>query len=133
MIVIHMISFVGVTTATILLLVFGTGGGLGHYLVNSDKAIKTVVEDKPRRSEILDVTKQLSKDLKKERKVYIAAVEDYLDLHQTYEAASEDFDAQLEAVMGQQQHLIETTLDAREAMKEHMTADEWYSVFKKQQ
>jgi CTP synthase (UTP-ammonia lyase) len=57
-----------------------------------DKAIKTVVEDKPRRSEILDVTKQLSKDLKKERKVYIAAVEDYLDLHQTYEAASEDFD-----------------------------------------
>jgi hypothetical protein len=35
--------------------------------------------------------------------------------------------------MGQQQHLIETTLDAREAMKEHMTADEWHSVFKEQQ
>jgi hypothetical protein len=96
-------------------------------------AAKYSMSDKERRSEVLDITKQLSKDLKKERKVYIAAVEDYLDLHQTYEAASEDFDAQLEAVMGQQQHLIETTLDAREAMKEHMTADEWHSVFKEQQ
>ena len=130
MIVIHMISFVGVTTATILMLVFGTGGGLGHYLVNSDKAIKTAVEDKPRRSEVLDITKQLAKDLKKERKVYIAAVEDYLELHQNYETTPDEFDGQLEEIMGQQQQLIETTLDAREAMKEQMTVDEWHSVFK---
>ena len=133
MIVIHMISFVGVTTATILLLVFGTGGGLGHYLVNSDKAIKTVVEDKPRRSELMDITKQLGKDLKKERKVYIAAVEDFLDLHQTYETTPDEFDAQLEEILGQQQQLIETTLDARDKMHENMTADEWHSVFKEQQ
>ena len=133
MIVLPTISFVGVTTATILLLVFGSGKDLGHYLVNSDKAIKTVVEDKPRRGEILDVTKQLSKDLKKERKVYIAAVEDYLDLHQSYEATSEDFDAQLEEILGQQQQLIETTLDARDKMHERMTADEWHAVFKEQQ
>ena len=133
MIVIHMISFVGVTTATILMLVFGTGGGLGHYLVNSDKAIKTAVEDKPRRSEVLDITKQLSKDLKKERKVYIAAVEDYLELHQNYETTPDEFDAQLEEILGQQQQLIETTLDARDEMHERMKADEWHSVFKIQQ
>ena len=133
MIVIHMISFVGVTTATILMLVFGTGGGLGHYLVNSDKAIKTAVEDKPRRSEVLDITKQLSKDMKKERKVYIAAVEDYLELHQNYETTPDEFDAQLEEILGQQQQLIETTLDARDEMHERMKAEEWQSVFKEQQ
>lgn len=132
MIVIPTISLVGVTTATILLLVFGGGKDLGHYLVDSDKAIKTAVEDKTRRGEILDVTKQLKKDLKKDRKVYFKSVENWLDLHQDYETTSDDFDAQLEVVMAGQEQLMNTTLDGRNKMHEQMTADEWHAVFKEQ-
>lgn len=120
-----------IATLTALYIIFG--GGLGHFLVNSDKAIKAAVEDKARCSEILDITKELSKDLKKERKVYFEAVEDCLELHQDYETTSDDFDTQFEKVMEQQQQLIDTTLDARDEMHQRMKADEWHAVFKEHQ
>lgn len=129
MIAIPTISLVGATTATILILVFGGGKGLGHYLANSDKAIKQAVEDKERRSEILKVTKQFSKDLKKEQKAYSSSVEDWLDLHQNYETMPEDFNSQADEIMKQQHRMIETILDTREAMKSNMTAEEWRQVF----
>ncbi len=118
-----------VATVTALLLIFG-GGGLGNYLVNADKAIKKTIEDKRERQEVLAITKQLGKDLKKENQVFFDAIDDMLELPQDHHASPEAFDKQADVIAAQQQHLIDFTLDAREQMRKRMTADQWHAVFK---
>ena len=128
MLVIPTISLVGVTTATIIAILISQTG-LGHYLTDSDKTIKKVVIEKERRNDILDVTKQLSKDLKKQRKAYLGSVDEWLSLHQDYEATPEDFTSKLEVIKDQQQQIMKTTLDARDEMHMRMTPDEWQEIF----
>ncbi len=117
-----------VATVTAILLIFG-GGGPGHYLVNADKAIKKTLEDKTQRQEVLAITKQLGKDLGKQRKSYTKAVDGFLDLPQSHGTSPETFDEQIERLMVLQTGLVKTTLDAREDMRKRMTPQQWQAVF----
>lgn len=121
---------VGVTIAALAVLLGGkSGGGTSHFLIDMDKQIKSVVQDKNRRNAILSETGNLSKQLKVFEKNINSHLKDYIGVHSDYESKDSDFDSVTACFSADQQQVTKLILDVREKMRELMTKEEWDLVF----
>ncbi len=89
---------VGITTATIIILLSG-GGETEHYLTGLKKGVKNHVEDKGRRELILDESKVLSKNLKSLGKEIEGHFTGLVQVHADFQSVEADFDAADEVVV----------------------------------
>lgn len=121
---------VGITTATIIILL--SGGGADHYLTDLKGPLKEHVPDKERRSEILDAGKALSKDLKPLGKEIDEHFADFVRVHADYHSMETDFDSATARLVADQKKATQLMLDARDAMHEQMTREEWDAVFQRE-
>jgi hypothetical protein len=120
---------VGITTATIIILLSG-GGDVEHYLTDLKKDVKKHVDDKTRRKAILDESKALSKELKTLGKQVDDSIEDIARVHVEFGSEEADFQALTSQLVAQQKEASRLILDARDTMHEQMTREVWEAVFK---
>lgn len=117
-----------IATITALILIFG-GGGLEFYLTDIKKPVKEHVQEKERRTLILDESKALKKDLKEIRKDIEEHLDDLIDVHTAYASAPAAYDAVGKILLADQKTSSTRVLDARDVMHEQMTREEWEAVF----
>ena len=117
-------------SSLILLLFFGVGGkSVDHYLVDIKKPVKQVVEDEGRRAQILQLSKDLEKNLRQHGKAWSKAADGFLTIQADHDATPEDFAAEtqrIEELLEQRQQIVLTT---RKEMRALMTEQEWEVVF----
>ena len=111
------------------MLLFGGGGSLENYLLNIKKPVTAAVESKETVNEVIDLSKELKKQLKVQNKEITDLRESFLDLHTNHDAESDDFKAYLDRLMIARETGQQQILDARMAMKDLMTQEEWTEVF----
>ena len=112
-----------------LILIFGGGGSLENYLLNIKKPVKAAVESKVTVNDVLDLSKELGKQLKAQNKEITKLKERFLDLHTNYDAKSVDFVAVIDKIIAAREEGQTHILDTRSAMKDLMTKEEWTEVF----
>ena len=118
-----------IATITLLMLLFGGGGSLENYLLNIKKPVTAAVESKDTANEVIDLSKELKKQLKVQNKEITELRENFLDLHTNHDAESADFEAYLDRLMNARKTGQKHILDARMSMKDLMTKEEWTEVF----
>lgn len=119
---------VGVTTAAIIVLLSG-GGGVEHFLTDFKKEVKSTIEDKDRQKLILNESKALSKELKSLSKDINGHFDDLVKVHSDFYSSEAGFDSVLKQLVADQKKATTLILDARDAMHEQMTKEEWEAVF----
>ena len=117
-----------VGTLAILMLLFG-GGGLDFYLTNLKGNVKEHVQDKARQELIIDAGDTLSKELQSLGKQIDTHFKDLVVVHADFQSSEKDFDAVAINLMEDQKAASKLVLDARDAMHEQMTKEEWEAVF----
>ncbi len=118
-----------IATITALMFLFGGGGSLESYLQNIKKPVKAAVESKVTVNDVLDLSKELGKQLKAQNKEITKLKERFLDLHTNYDAKSVDFVAVIDKIIAAREEGQTHILDTRSAMKDLMTKEEWTEVF----
>jgi len=118
-----------VGTLALLMLLFG-GDGLVFYLTNLKGDVKEYVQDKARQEIIIETSKTLTEDLKELAKEIDDHFEDLLEVHTEYDSVASDFDEGITTLRADQKELSDLVLDARDAMHEQMTKEEWEAVFR---
>ena len=118
-----------IATITVLMMLFGSGDSLENYLLHIKKPLKAAVESKVTVNEVLDLSKELGKQLKAQNKEITKLKESFLDLHTNYDAKSADFETVIDKMIAAREDGQEHILDARSAMKDLMTKEEWTEVF----
>ncbi len=118
-----------IATIAAIMLLFGGGDSLENYLLNIKKPLKANVENKVTVDEILDLSKELGKQLKAQNKKITKLRENFLDLHTKYDAKQADFDAYIGKIVNARHEGQQQILDTRFAMKNLMTQEEWIEVF----
>jgi hypothetical protein len=106
------------------------GSGLNSHLTQIDDPVKEYVQDSEKQKAIIDASNELEDQMSEIMKVYSAEAEVFVDLNNSYAAKPEDFDQSTIKLMNLQQQVRTSVLDAREKMREQMTADEWTRVFR---
>ena len=118
------------TLTTLLLVSLGLGGAkLDNVFVDIKKPVKQTVTDKERRDQILEARAELEKTLNRNQKAWKKQVEAFLDVQDDYSSTEADFDEQQARISELLTAKHEAVLDARDAMKELMTREEWEQVF----
>lgn len=111
-------------------LLFGGGGIEGPFDVKK-KDLEHAVADSGVRSQILELTERLDKDLEKNRKQRTETLDKLLRVQHGYESPAEDFEAEaqrLEELLGERYSKIFAT---RSALKDLMSEAEWSAVIGK--
>ena len=116
-------------TLTLLMLLFGGGGSLENYLLNIKKPVKAAVENKDTVKEVISLSKELQKQLKVQNQEITDLRENFLDLHTSHDATLADSEACLDRLASARDTGQKHILDARKAMKDLMTQEEWTTVF----
>ncbi len=116
--------------AAYLITVFG-GGGLEFHLTNLKKPVKEHVQDKTCQKEIISESKALSKELQSLGKRLDRDFEKFISVHANFQSLEADFDAAAARLVADQARAAQRVLDARDAMHEQMTKQEWEAVFEK--
>ncbi len=116
--------------ATYLMMVFG-GGGLEFHLTNLKKPVKEHVQDKTCQKEIINESKALAKELQSMGKRVDRDFENFVGVHADFQSLEADFDAAAAKLSEDQAKVAQLSLDARDAMHEQMTKEEWEAVFAK--
>ena len=114
---------------TTLILLFGGSDTVENYLLNIKKPVKATVQDKEKAKAITKLSKELGKNLKDENKNITKTRDQFLDLHQNYNATTPDFEKVLQQMLTEQKSGQKAILDTRFAMKELMTKEQWNAVF----
>jgi len=112
-----------------LMLLFGGGNSLENYLLHIKKPVKAAVESKVTVNEVLDLSKELGKQLKAQNKEITKLRDSFLDLHTKYDAKPADIEAHIDKLATAREEGQKHILDARSAMKNLMTREEWTKVF----
>jgi septal ring factor EnvC (AmiA/AmiB activator) len=112
-----------------LMLLFGGGNSLENYLLHIKKPVKAAVESKVTVNEVLDLSKELGKQLKAQNKEITKLRGSILDLHPKYDAKSADIEAYIDKLITAHEEGQKQILDTRSAMKNLMTREEWTKVF----
>ena len=120
---------IGITTATIIVLLYGGGSDYAHYLTTIDKRVKKNVDDKARREIILDESKALSKSLKAFNAAVNEHVEELIHVHAGFHSSESDYDLAIDKMVADQAQAADLILDAREVMRAQMTREEWEVIF----
>ena len=118
-----------IATITVLMLLFGGGDSLENYLLHIKKPVKASVESKVTVNEVLDLSKELGKQLKAQNKEITNLKKSFLDLHMDYDSKSADFEALIDKMIPAREEGQKHILDTRFAMKNIMTKEEWTEVF----
>ena len=118
-----------IATIAALTMLFGGGDSLENYLLNIKKPLKTTVENKVTVDEVLDLSKELGKQLKAQNKKITKLRESFLDLHTKYDTKQADFDAYIGKIVDTRDEGQQQILDTRFAMKNLMSQEEWIEVF----
>ena len=118
-----------IATVTALIIIF-VSGNLEFYLTNLKKPVKEHVADPVRREVVLDASKSLKKELTSLEKEVREHFEDVVEVHGEYDSTPADYDEAGEALKADQRRLSKLVLDARDAMHDQMTKEEWEAVFK---
>lgn len=118
-----------IATIAVLMLLFGGGDSLENYLLNIKKPVKATVENKVTVDEVLDLSKELGKQLKAQNKKVVKLTESFLDLHTEYDAKPVDIEAYIDKMFNLREEGQKQILDTRFAMKNLMTQEEWIEVF----
>ena len=118
-----------VATLTLLMLLFGGGGSLEHYLLNIKKPVTAAVESKDTVNEVISLSKELKKQLKVQNQEITELREGFLDLHTSHDSEAADSEAYLDRLASARETGQKHILDARMAMKDLMTQEEWTKVF----
>ena len=116
-------------TLAILIFLFGGGDGLAFYLTNLKGDVKEHVQDKACQEIILDASKALAEDLTALAGEIDDHFEDLAEVHSEYGSVASDFDEVVASLKADQKELSLLVLDARDAMHEQMTKEEWEAVF----
>jgi len=120
-----------IATVALFMLLFGAAGIDTLFSDIGKKEVKHVVSDADARSEILDLSKQLGKDLKENEKEWDARLDQFLEVVSAYGSLPADFEAQaqhLELILENRHRMV---LETRSRMKAFMSAEEWDAVFAK--
>ena len=112
-----------------LMMLFGGGSSLENYLLHIKKPVKAAVENKVTVNEVLDLSKELGKQLKAQNKEITKLRDSFLDLHTDYATTSADFEAYINQLITAHEKGQKHILDTRSAMKNLMTREEWTEVF----
>lgn len=112
----------------IFLLLF-MGGGLADQLVHVDDQAKAHISDKDRREKVIDASNQLNKELETVVKSLNSHFGELVDVNAEYSSTEADFDAVRAKLKSDQAAATKAVLDARDAMHEQMTREEWTAVF----
>ena len=118
-----------IATIAALLLLFGGGDSLENYLLNIKKPVKAAVDNTVTVDEVLDLSKELGKQLKVQNKKIVKLRESFLDLHTKYDAKQADYEAYIGKMINAREEGQKQILDTRFAMKNLMTQEEWIEVF----
>jgi hypothetical protein len=118
-----------IATIAVLTMLFGGGGSLENYLLNIKKPLKAVVESKVTVNDVLDLSKELGKQLKVQNKEITKLRDSFLDLHTKYDAKLVDFEDYIDELVTAREEGQKQILDTRSAMKNLMTREEWTEVF----
>jgi len=118
-----------IATITALMFLFGGGDSLENYLLHIKKPVKATVESKVTVNEVLDLSKELGKQLKAQNKEITKLRDSFLDLHTKYDAKPDDIEAHIDKLRIAREEGQKHILDTRSAMKNHMTREEWTEVF----
>ena len=118
-----------IATITALIILFGGGGSLESYLLDIKKPVKNAVEDKETVKAVLNLSKDLGKQLKAQNKEITKLRENFLDLHTNYDAESADMEAYIDRLIIVRETGQKHILDTQSAMKDLMTREEWTKVF----
>jgi hypothetical protein len=120
-----------IATITALILIFGGGGSLEHYLLNIKKPAKAAVEEKATVKELVSLSKDLGKQLKTANKDLTELQTQFVDLHAKQDLTQQDFEPLIDAMLDIEHSAQQEILDTREAMKKLLTEDEWQQIFSK--
>jgi hypothetical protein len=112
-----------------LMLLFGGGDSLENYLLHIKKPVKAAVENKVTVNEVLDLSKELGKQLKAQNKKITKLKSSFLDLHTKYDAKPADIEAYIDKLITAREEGQKHILYTRSAMKNLMTREEWTEVF----
>ncbi len=115
--------------ATIAALTILFGGGVETYLLNIKKPVKVAVESKVTVNEVLDLSKELGKQLKVKNKEITKLRDSFLDLHTKYGAEPADLEYYIDKLITTREEGQKYILDTRSDMKKLMTKEEWTEVF----
>ena len=113
-----------------LMMLFGGGSSLENYLLHIKKPVKAAVENKVTVNEVLDLSKELGKQLKAQNKEITKLRDSFLDLHTKYGTTSAAFEAYTGQLITAHEKGQKHILDTRSAMKNLMTREEWAEVFR---
>jgi len=115
--------------ATIAAIMFLFGGGVETYLLDIQKPVKAAVESKATVNEVLDLSKELGKQLKVKNKEITKLRDSFLDLHTKYDAEPADLEYYIDKLITTREEGQKYILDTRSDMKKLMTREEWTEVF----
>ena len=118
-----------IATITALIILFGGGGSLESYLLDIKKPVKNAVEDKETVKAVLNLSKDLGKQLKAQNKEITKLRDNFLDLHTKHDSNSADFEAYIDKLITVRKEGQKHILDTRSAMKNLMMREEWTEVF----
>ena len=116
---------------TILFLGGGGGSAVLDYIADSTDAVKTVLEDDPRRDEALETLKSLKALGKKHstmRQDTLKEMEKTLAVHEASPQASEEI---WSAYYQQVREVNDEVVELRFRLREQLTRDEWQRVFER--
>ncbi len=121
-----------IATTTALILYFGgSSGSIEHFLLDIKKPVKTSVQSKAVSKELIKISKELGKDLKKQNKRLGKLQSSFLDLHVQHDATLKTCTDLIDRMIEIQRAGQKQILDARFAMREHVTAEEWRILFRR--
>jgi hypothetical protein len=112
-----------------LLILFGGGGTLEHYLLNIKKPVEAVVEGKSTVKAMAKLSKSLGKELKQRNKELTSLNKEFLDLHEEYNVTVETCEAVIDRMVATRQAGQRDTLRTRHAMKQLVSDEEWRAIF----
>lgn len=117
-------------TLAYLIILFGDGG-LEHYLTDLKGDVKEHVQDKARQELIIDEGKALSGEMETLGKQIDEHFNDLVVVHGEFTSSAADFDEVSAKLKTDQAEAAQLILDARDAMHEQMTKEEWTAIFAK--
>lgn len=115
--------------ATVTLLTLWLTGGGGFAMEEFRDALKETIADKERRTEIVELTKQVDNEVSDYRDHLKKSSKKAAEMWQNYDATSEEIFGWTKKEEWRRRKVAERVLDARFAAMELMSAAEWEATY----
>lgn len=112
-----------------------SGGGATYFgagIEVLEKRIASIVSESSRQEAALNIIGTLDDDTEVANKSIAAQMKKLKDVHGDYEASVEDYHTVLDGLEADLDHCFEASLDARKALRQSVTPEEWVELFSAQ-